>query len=81
MTAAHVEGPSREKAEDQVSCSHHDLQWTSSIRSGLGQLLAWSHDAKSAALGAGLLEAIMQAVHMHLGKINAFCNSLSAGER
>ena len=52
-----MEGPSHDKATGDKS---NGLKWASSVAWALGQLLAWSLDAKAAALDAGLLPAILQ---------------------
>ena len=52
-----MEGPSHDKATGDKS---NGLKWASSVAGALGQLLAWSLDAKAAALDAGLLPAILQ---------------------
>ena len=64
LTAAHIEGPLRlSNAEDGDALAAHCEKWTSSVRGALGQLVAWSHDAKVAALDAGLLGATIESLH------------------
>ena len=69
LTAAYIQGPSRDKVGN--SCTDCAL-WTCSVRGALGQLLAWSHDAKMAAMDANLLQATVGALqslhgaHSHL---------------
>ena len=64
LTAAHIEGPLRSSnAGDGDALAAHCEKWTSSVRGALGQLVAWSHDAKVAALDAGLLGATIESLH------------------
>lgn len=60
LVAAHIEGPlCARKAQGHGNDEQNDARWSLSVRGALGQVLAWSHDAKVAALHAGLLGSIV----------------------
>ena len=68
LTTARIEGPLRDTTTEEGSYEN-DSQRAASVRGALGQLLAWSYDAKSSALDAGLLSAIFDDLRGHQGAL------------
>ena len=71
LVAAHIEGPLCDETTHRNDAENDD-RWSSSVRGALGQLLAWSHDAKMAALHAGLLGSIVERLFALHGEFQIF---------